>query len=106
MRALAAVFFAVVLVGSSACSRAEAHSWYEPVCCSGQDCRQVPARDVRENLDGSWTYLPYDVTFLPYMIRESQDERIHACIAEYPGEEGGSPRRVPRCLYLPQPRGF
>lgn len=96
----------MVAVLSLAHLPAWAHSWYEPACCSGQDCRQVPARDVRENADGSWTYLPEGLLFSADRVRESQDEAVHVCISEHPEGEAGGKRRVPRCLYLPRPRGF
>lgn len=81
-----------------------AHSWYSADCCSGKDCRPVPARDVRENPDGSWTYLPAGVVFAPHMVRESEDDGIHICMSTY-GNEDGSIGHTPHCIYLPRVKG-
>lgn len=74
---------------------ASAHSWYDHDCCSDNDCKEIPASDVK-TLPGF-----YEVTFtgrvfqVPYddpRIRKSKDLGYHAC--EYPKEEL-------RCLYVP-----
>jgi hypothetical protein len=76
---------------------AQGHSWYDPDCCSGQDC------DVVTDI----SFVTPDPKSVPIMvvanrfgkqpvtsktkIRESKDGRMHACI--YEGEL--------LCLYLP-----
>lgn len=76
---LAAICFTAV-------SKAQAHSWYDPDCCSGQDCEPVSAV----------SFVASDLSALPVMIvttslgtkplteytkvRQSKDGRMHACI--------------------------
>lgn len=92
------IFLAALLLALDApVSPAGAHSWYDPDCCSGQDCEPVSAV----------TFVASDPQSAPVMIvttslgtkpltsrtkvRQSQDSRMHACI--YRGEL--------LCLYLP-----
>lgn len=84
---------------------AGAHSWYDSVCCSGQDCRPVPAKDVRENPDGSWAYTPAGVTFSPKQVKHSQDQSIHVCYYCSFNDISGEKFCAPRCIYLPDPIG-
>jgi hypothetical protein len=95
-----AIVVLLSLVGSPA---ALAHSWYDPVCCSGRDCAPVPFDSVEVTVDG------YRVTLHPgdhLMVRssvvhlvaygdvlESQDDSFHACL--FPDQH------VMRCFYAP-----
>lgn len=72
----------------------KAHSWYDPVCCSGQDCAPVDRSELVQPTihAGLFPGLPQVATLWvetkhgramvpPTMIpRESKDERVHACI--------------------------
>lgn len=79
---------------------ASTHEWYEAECCSGKDCRPVPSKDVRENADGTWTYLPEGVHFTVNQVRRSKDARVHVCyVCQL--DESGRRNCWGRCLYLP-----
>jgi hypothetical protein len=84
----------ILLVLLALASPAWAHSWYDPACCSDRDCRPVPVTDLRENADGSWTYLPRQITFSRHQIRPSKDRHHHTCIGIHSG--------LPLCLYVLQ----
>lgn len=83
------------------CPSANAHSapsgWsYDIECCSGLDCYQAPAADVRETKEG---YLLSTGELIPYgdrRIRPSRDEFFHEC---KPG--GMTTSRHSLCLYVP-----
>jgi hypothetical protein len=61
---------------------AQAHDWYPPECCSGQDC--APADTVVVRADGSYlvtsrgmsAVIPADYS----RWRKSPDGRVHVCI--------------------------
>jgi hypothetical protein len=71
---------------------AAAHDWYDPTCCTGQDCAPVPSAAIEGMSDGYHvTLLPGDHplirrplrTVVPYgdpRINWSQDSRPHACV--------------------------
>lgn len=86
------VLAVVVLTGS-----AGAHSWYDPDCCSGQDCEPVSAVSFVASDPQSapvmivTTSLGTKPVTSSTRVRKSQDSRMHACI--YRGEL--------LCLYLP-----
>lgn len=86
-----------------------AHSWYDPSCCSGQDCAPIPSIAVTAG-EGGWRVRlrvgdhplvtgPIDVT-VPYdEALPSQDGAFHACIRDQtPGWEYVTPII---CLYVP-----
>lgn len=72
------------------------HSWYSLYCCGEGDCFPVRADEVRENSDGSWTYIPRNMTFPRTDVLPSQDGRYHVCILQGPSGE----RTIPRCIYI------
>lgn len=76
-------------------SSAMSHSWYSIACCSGQDCHPVPATEVHQNYDGSYTWNGF--RFEGDMIKDSQDDRYHACVSE---DITGA--KTPHCLYRPR----
>ncbi|MGA7450895.1 MAG: hypothetical protein WBW73_06330 [Rhodoplanes sp.] len=81
-----------------------AHSWYDPACCSGQDCKPVPETDLKKHPDGRWEYLPLHQFFNPDQERPSGDANYHVCIGvTRPEEFGGTtaPIYIPRCIYTP-----
>lgn len=58
-------------------------TWYDPACCSQQDCKPVPDTDVEfgANEHGNYArYKPTGHTFYRYQFKISQDERYHVCI--------------------------
>lgn len=92
------VVFALALLVVVTLSRpARSHSWYDPDCCSDRDCEPV----------SGVSFVASDPTSLPVMvvttsfgtkpvtpqtkIRESKDNRMHACIYQ----------EKLICLYLP-----
>lgn len=85
-----------------------AHSWYDPACCSGQDCAPAPVGSVVATRNGWAVHIEPgehpmlgDMSFddvVPYGsdgIHESQDDQFHVCISG-----GPDPRLL--CLYIPQ----
>lgn len=86
-------------------SSAEAHDWYDAVCCSDEDCAPVRAATVRATPDG-WevTLAPGDHPMVqeplrhvyPYdspRVRPSRDQDFHACVSVH------GQRML--CLYVP-----
>lgn len=69
-----------------------AHSWYEPDCCSSEDCYPVPAEDMIETEKG-WKHLPTGTEYTGQMVRPSRDRHFHICI----GKSG-----MPYCAYILQ----
>ena len=62
-------------------SHARAHSWYEPDCCSVDDCRPAKAGEVKETPQG---YLVQGKYLIPYespKVRQGKDSDLHICIA-------------------------
>lgn len=88
--AVALILGGLVLMLAAVC--AVAHSWYDPWCCNGDDCKQIGPDEVVAGpkgfqVKGRW--------FVPYgdpSIRQSQDGDYHAC--EYP-------KGTLRCFYVP-----
>lgn len=79
-------------------TEARAHSWYDPECCSGKDCR--PAKDVVVRDDGSIVITTEDgiSVIVPPSLprRQSHDNKWHVC--PYPSSE--LVLRA-RCVYEP-----
>lgn len=71
---------------------ANAHSWYDPECCSDQDCYPVAAEDVIET-DTGWKHLPTGKTFTRQQVKPSKDRNFHICV---------SPHGTPYCIYILQ----
>jgi hypothetical protein len=86
---------------------AASHHWYDPTCCSEQDCAPVPDAAIEAMGDGYHvTLLPGDHpmirrplrTVVPYQdprINWSQDARQHACVIT---GKGGSQGLM--CIYV------
>lgn len=54
--------------------------WKYPIeCCSNRDCHRVSVDDLRENADGSWTYLPLNIKFAREKVRPSGNRWFHVC---------------------------
>lgn len=84
----------ILLLLLSLYSSAMAHSWYGNECCNQRDCRPVPVTDLTENADGSWTYLPRQITFPKHQVKPSQDRNHHVCIGVHSNQ--------PLCVYVLQ----
>lgn len=73
-------------------SGAAAHEWYDPACCSVDDCAPVAADVVRatdegwlvEVLPGQHPYVSRPIRLvIPYgshKVRSSQDDQFHLCV--------------------------
>lgn len=94
--------FAILLLGKMV---AYAHTaptgWqYDASCCSGMDCQQAPAGDVKETPEG---YRLSTGELIPYndrRVKLSKDEFFHEC---KPAGDMSSPHSF--CLYVPD-RGY
>lgn len=107
---LAVLMMAFIMVAASAwLSEAEAHDFYDAVCCNGNsmsgDCQEVPASTVRPIMGG------YQITLNPgnhrlvtrihvfqieqSKVRPSPDGQYHVCL--YPTEDHL------QCFYAPPP---
>jgi hypothetical protein len=91
MRILAVAILAAA--GAVAPSSGEAHSWFAPSCCTGNDCKPIVSiletteGDLVTTIDGRSATFPKG-----FPHRRSQDEDSYACIG---------PNSTPRCLYFP-----
>ena len=94
-RKLLAAFALLIVVFLS--SPAYAHSWYDPDCCSDNDCEPVSSVSFVASSPGSVPVMVVTTSFgtkpvtSKTKLRESKDSRMHACI--YQGEL--------ICLYMP-----
>jgi len=77
-------------------SVAYGHSWYEPACCSGYDCKPVNQEDLEELSGGCWRYIPLNLKFCGPQVRPSQDSKWHVCYREV--KVLGSIK--PYCVYI------
>lgn len=75
-----------------ACMPGSAHNWYDPYCCSGEDCRRIAPDDVVAGPSGYTVLGKYKVPYLDKSIKPSQDADFHAC--EFPAG-------TLRCFYVP-----
>ena len=77
-------------------THAQAHSWFDPWCCNGQDCKKVDAEEIIHNPDGSisWRHC----TWQQSQIRPSQTGDYFVCLFPHPSSTspGGC-----RCVYQP-----
>ena len=94
---LCVVLALCLLVVAVSATPARSHSWYDPDCCSGQDCEPVSAVAYVASDPGSvpvmvvTTSLGTKPVTAMTKIRESKDSRMHGCI--YQG--------ALLCLYMP-----
>ncbi|WP_273280915.1 hypothetical protein [Pseudooceanicola atlanticus] len=71
-----------------------AHSWYDPACCSGRDCAEIPVQKVHAD-PGGWrvTLMPGDHPMVDRpveyffkwgerRIRKSEDGAFHICLSK------------------------
>lgn len=71
---------------------ARAHEWYDPECCSGEDCRPVHADELIETEKG-WKHLPSGIEFRKDQVRPSKDRHFHICVSKH---------GTPYCIYILQ----
>jgi hypothetical protein len=87
----------VLLIAVSQSSPLQAHSWYPPHCCTGQDCKKVdqlehmPDGSILMHFGGQQVVVPRGFTMQP-----SKDMDAHVCVFR-----GASGRWMPRCVFLP-----
>ena len=84
-----------------------AHDWYPWECCSGRDCKMLPAGAVRE-VPGGY-FIVETREFVAYRdSRPSPDGEYHRCAKSF-AHDGASPdtlinhRDGKPCLWVPQP---
>jgi hypothetical protein len=86
-----------LLLAAALSSPASAHSWYDPDCCSNQDCEPVSAVSFVASDPGTTPVMVVTTSLgtkpltPATRVRESKDSRMHACI--YQGRL--------LCLYMP-----
>lgn len=77
----------VYILFTTAC---QAHSWYDPSCCSDQDCHPIAScSELTELPDGKVQW--EDKIFDKANVKPSQDGKCHVCI----GATG-----FPYCVYI------
>lgn len=83
---LAALAF--LLVATLLPRPAHPHEWYPRECCSGQDCARV--EKIEQLPEGMRVTTKHGTVLVPtdFKRRESQDSDFHACISNYPSEDG------------------
>lgn len=69
---------------------------YDSSCCSGMDCYQAPAADVKETKYGYQLSTGELIPYSDRRIRRSRDEFFHEC---KPGGDANSQHSF--CLYVP-----
>lgn len=93
---------------------AQAHSWYDPACCSGRDCAPIPFHTVQIVPEGFKVTLTHaDHPLVPAgetveqiipddAVKTSLDGQYHACVISYEDFAGGSNGLTIyiRCLYV------
>lgn len=88
--------FALVLCALIISVPAAAHDWYPWECCSGFDCAPVERAELLPDA-GMLVTTKHGTTVIPASLprRESQDNRMHACMRK------GSNGMAPICIFLP-----
>lgn len=89
----------IVILAFAPLAPAAAHSWYDPRCCTGNDCHRAAKVEALPNGDRLVTAdngMVVEVKASFAAIHPSQDADYHIC---YYFTWRGEPR--PRCLYVP-----
>lgn len=94
--AILAALFIAPLILAVMLSFAYSHDWYDPECCSGQDCYRVDPTDVVETETG-WRHIPTGTNFSRKQVKPSKDRHFHVCIGNSNWNRG-----VPYCIYILQ----
>jgi hypothetical protein len=91
----------LLLIQSIAYAHEAPTGWqYDASCCSGIDCQQAPAGDVKETSEGYRLSTGEVIPYNDRRVKMSKDEFFHEC---KPAGDMSSPRSF--CLYVP-PRGY
>lgn len=93
-------FILFVMCGGAGAHEAPTGWQYDAACCSGMDCQQAPANDVKETPAGYKLSTGELIPYGDHRIHRSKDEFFHEC---KPGGDMSSPHSF--CLYVPD-RGF
>ena len=80
---------------------ANAHSWYDPVCCNDRDCSPVDYNEIQEHGDGSITFRHCNFKANDTRIRWSHDGEWHVCIG--PNGPENNATGYCYCIYKPRP---
>ena len=96
MRVLIALCVMTALLPPSA----TAHSWYPHECCSGIDCREVPAKNISERPEGYVIKNTGEIVrYGDRRVKDSPDGEYHWCSV------AGADDTRTICLFVP-PRLF
>jgi hypothetical protein len=93
----------VLVILASGALPAQAHSFFDRWCCSGQDCKPAPVGSVKWTPAG-WNVstpavqdtVPFDDNRIRYVPPGEPEQQMYIC--EYPAH------RL-RCLYVPESGG-
>jgi hypothetical protein len=97
----ASVLFLAMLFGGKAWPHVAPTGWqYDAACCSGMDCQQAPANDVKETPEGYRLSTGEVIAYHDHRVRRSRDEFFHEC-----KPAGDMTSMHSFCLYVPD-RGF
>jgi hypothetical protein len=79
-------------------SPASSHSWYDPGCCSGNDCAVVTKMTRHQNNTGWWMTNKFGKVFVPDSFEKkiSKDGEYHVCFMALPKGDN-----VLYCVYVP-----
>lgn len=95
-RTLATALALAFHVVPAAAHQAPAGWQYDSSCCSGVDCYQAPASDVKETRNGYQLSTGELIPYSDHRIKRSHDEYFHEC---KPGGDAKPQRSY--CLYVP-----
>lgn len=90
--------FSFMFVAGCIHDAARAHDWYDRDCCDAKDCRPSPVGEITL-VPGGYEYRQEGTGPVHFFkigdpkIRNSQDNRFHACPILY--------QQIPRCIYVP-----
>jgi hypothetical protein len=89
---------AAVLLLLTAChKKARAHDWYPHECCAQEHCHPIDCEAITKSGIG----LMYQgLSFSGKMIRNSHDEKCHACIVKPQSSASGQWPGSPVCIFI------
>lgn len=77
---------------------ATAHSFYDPLCCSGKDCKPIPVDEVKATPAGWQIGVTGEVIeYGSYRVKDSPDGAFHRCAMSANFTAQGHTL----CLYVP-----
>lgn len=89
-RNLLQILFSILLIFSLT-TPLRAHEWYDPSCCSGEDCKPIEScSEIEELPEGRVKWNGY--IFRKDQVKPSKDSKCHICIF----------RGNPMCAYVQQ----